>query len=305
VDYSQLGNWAAHPDKNDVTDRTPEGKEIDPSELKADVFFVHPTTYSGDKGEDQWNASIDDENLNDKTDESTILFQASAFNLAGRVFAPRYRQAHLYSYFTKDKLSARKALDYAYLDVKNAFEYYLNNNNKGRPIIIASHSQGTNHAERLLNEYFDGKELNQHLVAAYLIGMPVKDNQFKFIKPCEDKDDIDCFVSWRTFKTGHEPNVVMGEEICVTNPISWKLSDECIDKTESLGSLLKDYNKIYPSLVGAQIHNGILWSNKPKFFGSFILRTKNYHIADINFFYFNIRENAKNRVAQFLKSSNP
>ena len=40
--------------------------------------------------------------------------------------------------------------------MKQAFQYFLENFSKGRPFIIASHSQGTHHAIRLLKEEIDG-----------------------------------------------------------------------------------------------------------------------------------------------------
>ncbi|HHH50208.1 MAG TPA: DUF3089 domain-containing protein, partial [Saprospiraceae bacterium] len=179
-DYSNLDYWAALPSKKDEADRTPDSSMKDQqATAKVDVFFLHPTTFIKNKKSNLWNASIDDQELNAKTDKSTILNQASIFNGAGRVFAPRYRQAHLAAYYTIDKATAKKALDFAYQDIKAAFEYYLQHYNNGRPIIIASHSQGTTHAGRLISEYFDGKELQKKLVAAYLIGMPVKKDQFK------------------------------------------------------------------------------------------------------------------------------
>lgn len=93
-DYSLLANWAAHPDKADAADSIPNQPSANESDLPADIFFIYPTTYIGKKGENQWNACIDDATLNARTDETAILFQASLFNQAGRVFAPRYRQAH-------------------------------------------------------------------------------------------------------------------------------------------------------------------------------------------------------------------
>ncbi|MBK9733903.1 MAG: DUF3089 domain-containing protein [Saprospiraceae bacterium] len=303
LDYSLMKNWASHPDMVDPADKMPEGGLSNDKDVAADVFFLHPTTYTGDKGQDQWNADIDDQKLNQKTDEGTILFQASAFNQAGRIFAPRYRQAHLQAYFTKDTASAVKALDFAYQDIKNAFEYYLTHENKGRPIIIAAHSQGTNHAERILTDFFDGKALKNKLIAAYLIGMPIQKESYKTIKPCLRNDDTGCFVSWRTFKNGHEPKrVLTGDQICVTNPLSWCTNNEFMPKSFNKGSLLFEFNKVYPQLVDAQIENGVLWANKPKFKGSFFLWTKNYHIADINFYYMNIRENASERVKTFMKT---
>ncbi len=305
IDYSLISNWAAHPEKFDESDKTPEGDTVTYKETVADVFFIHPTTYIGDKNQDKWNGSLDDKLLNKKTDEGAIRFQASAFNHAGSVFAPRYRQAHLEAYFTDDKKSAKKAFDFAYEDVKNAFEYFLNNFNHGRPIIIASHSQGTNHAERLIQEYFVNKPLKQKLIAAYLIGMPVENNKFSDIKPCANADDTGCFVSWRTFKKGYDlPGKYKLDSICVTNPLSWHCDDTYINKSENKGTLLFKFDKVYENLVDAQVHNAILWASKPKFFGSFFLRTKNYHVADINFYYFNIRENTVNRANKYIKHYN-
>lgn len=67
------------------------------------------------------------------------------------------------------------------------------------------------------------------------------------------------------------------------------------------GGILKNFDKVVPGLVHAQIHGNVLWVNKPKFFGSIFLTAKNYHIADYNLFYENIRENVGTRIKAFLK----
>ena len=304
IDYSKKETWAAHPEKTDESDLTPEGGTASYENLPVDVFFIHPTTYTGEKNQDQWNGSLDDTKLNKKTDEGTIKFQASAFNQTGRLFAPRYRQAHLYAYFTKDRDSAKKAFDLAYLDVKTAFEYYLKHDNNGRPIILASHSQGTNHAQRLIEEFFSIKPLKSQLVAAYLLGMPIKKNQFNDILPCKDSSDTGCFVSWRTYKKGTKlQDINSSDAVSVTNPLTWTTDDTYASKSHNMGTLLFNFNKIYPFLVDAQVSKDILWATKPKFRGSILLRTKNYHVADVNFYYFNIRENAKRRAENFILKS--
>ncbi len=305
VDYSKLENWAAHPDKRDNSDLIPGSDQRASTVLKADVFFIHPTIYN-DKGTNlPWNPQIENTVLNERVDNSTVKFQASAFNGAGRVFAPRYRQAHLVSYSTDDKESAKKAFAIAYADVKKAFQHYLEFYNQGRPIIIASHSQGTTHAGPLLREFFDGKPLKKRLVAAYLIGMPVTKNYFDYIVPCQSENDIGCAISWRTFKNGYIPNDrVLGDSILVTNPLSWKTDTTYVAKSFNTGAVLRNFDKVLTKRVDAKVYNGILWANKPRFPGSFLLTRKNYHIADINFYYMNIRENAKNRVEVYLKSKN-
>lgn len=301
-DYGDLKLWAAHPDKEDPSDRHPD-KNPPPVDLpQVDVFFLHPTSYTNQRGNDQWNAGFGNIKVDKKTDEGTILFQASAFNSVGPVYAPRYRQAHLQTYFTSDTASAKKALDWAYRDIRAAFIYYLENYNRGKPIIIASHSQGTTHAVRLMLEFFDGKPLYSQLVAAYLVGMPVSRSTFTAIPPCANENETGCFTSWRTFKREYTFKKKEGD-VVVTNPLSWRTDTVYIDKTKNPGTILKDFNDVYPALVDAQVSKNILWATKPKFPGSFFLWVKNYHVADINFYYFSIRQNTRQRKSAYFRKS--
>ena len=183
TDYSNLNYWAAHPFKKDPSDEVPLHLANEPGDTLADVFFIHPTTYTEKNRLMGWNADIDNAELNKKTDNSAILFQASVFNKYCRVFAPRYRQANLQAFFTSDKQKAESVLDTAYEDVKAAFIFYMNTYNQGRPVIIAGHSQGTTHAGKLLKEFFEGKPLQKQLVCAYSIGMPVFTTYFSQMKP--------------------------------------------------------------------------------------------------------------------------
>ena len=99
----------------------------------------------------------------------------------------------------KNPVNGIKALDFAYQDVKKAFKYYLNHLNKGNKIIIAAHSQGTNHAERLLKEYIlNTDSISEKVIFAHLIGMPIEEFSSTF-KHCENPYELNCFVSWRTF----------------------------------------------------------------------------------------------------------
>jgi Protein of unknown function (DUF3089) len=313
-DYKNLDYWAAHPWKNDPSDSTPAPLRNEIKDSLADVFFLHPTTFTSKKTANIQNASIDDDYLNAKTDFSSILFQASAFNQQCRVFAPRYRQAHIANFFSKDKEVAEKAFDMAYEDLKNAFEYYLKNWNHGRPIIIASHSQGSLLAERILKDYFQDKPLMGQLVVAYIIGWPVPTNYFTSLKMCEDSLQTGCICSWRTFRNGYVPSYMRTEKKSdakdisfgmsnsyVTNPLNWKTTNKYASKKMNKGSVLTKFNKIYNQTTDAKIGNSLLYVKKPKFPWSFLYFKKNYHIADINLFYVNIRENIRQRIAAYLR----
>ena len=134
--------------------------------LTVDVFFVHPTQLF--KGE-HWNAHLDNRTVNALNTKYPMRLQASAFNIGGRLYAPAYRQAHI-GVFTWQDSTSWKALELAYADVKASFEHYLARWNDGRPIILAGHSQGSWHIRWLLQEFFDGKPLQEQLVVAYAPG---------------------------------------------------------------------------------------------------------------------------------------
>lgn len=302
-DYQNLNCWAAHPLKKDYSDNLP--KDLDGKydlDSLVDVFFIHPTSYTDTKLFGK-NASVYDNDLNEKTDEGSIQFQASVFNSSAKVYAPRYRQAHLSSFFPvnlNDSVEAIAAFNLAYTDVKEAFEYYLKHYNNGRPIIIASHSQGTFHAKNLLKDFFDGTPLQNQLIAAYLVGYYVPNNLAKNIPACNKPTSTGCIVSWRTFEFDFTPPYVKLETqpAIVTNPITWDTDKPTATKEENKGVLTIKFNKIHTNLIDANVVGNIVWVTKPKILGIGTLK-KNYHIADYNFFYESIKQNVAQRVKAF------
>ena len=309
-DYGNLSYWAAHPEKKNPSDSIPQNSFSNKvSDKNVDVFFVYPTSYLDTNLPTGWNAKLNDAKLNIYTDYSSILYQASVFNEVGKIYAPRYRQANINAYYPvtkEDTVKAIAAFDLAYTDVKNAFEFYLKNNNNGRPIIIASHSQGSTHTIRLLKEYFDGKPLSRQLVAAYVVGMALNPATYTNLKACEKPNQTGCICAWRTFEKGYIPPFVEKENFTsiVTNPLSWKSENTTIERTANEGSLLYNFNKLIPKVAGAINHEGVLWTPKPKFFGNILIRTQNYHIADFNLYYSSIRDNAAARVVQYFGQNN-
>ena len=299
-DYANESNWAALPSKKDSADAVPfplTGNGEDTA--RVDVFFVHPTTFTSGDG---WNADVKDEELNRKTDKGTLRNQASVFNGSCKVYAPRYRQAHLKSYWNLAG-SGKIALDTAYADVKRAFDYYLAQYNNGRPFIIASHSQGSTHTIRLLHEEIEGKEIEKKLVAAYVIGMSVKPNSFSVLTPCVSPSQTDCFCSWCTYACNYYPPYYGDgmKSAIVVNPLSWTTDSTHVTKDCSRGMLDFNFNMV-ANCTDAQIHAGMLWIHKPKFPGSRLIHIKNYHIADYNLFWMDIRLNVAQRVSAYFLS---
>jgi hypothetical protein len=309
-DYSDLQYWAAHPWKWDPSDSIPAPLKNEKRDSLVDVFFLHPTMYTNKMGNGKMNAEIDDDYLNAKTDYSTILYQASVFNQHARVFAPRYREAHINAYLFKDSLASLNAFNLAYEDVKTAFEFYLKHYNNGRPIIIASHSQGSTHAIRLLKEYFsaesggENKSLAKQLVVAYIVGMGIPKEYFSILKICEEPQQTGCFCGWRTLRKGYLPAYIKKSDAnsFVTNPLTWKTNEEYASQIMNAGSVLYKFNKVYKGTTDAQINNNVLWVKKPKFPWSFLYFSKNYHAGDINLYYINLRKNAELRIENYFQT---
>ena len=324
-DYSRPENWAALPDRKDLADLVPQG--ISPGDQQSiapvDVFFIHPTGYMHG---DTWNSPMNPDSLTEENTYWMMANQASAFNGCGRIYAPRYREAVLYSFIGKDQSQGTKAIDLAYRDVEAAFDYFLKHFNQGRPFIIASHSQGTWHALRLLQTRIDRTDLVQRLVAAFIIGgqVTLEDiDRMADIKVCQNSTDLHCVVHWKTFaEGGKEERLKPNETFLCTNPLSWKVDNERAPadlnrgavrptgkfstklwgKDKAKGTVFGPLASPIPNHTWAQCQSGLLYVARQtdRGFSKYALG-KNYHGLDYALFYMDIQENAIQRVRTYLK----
>jgi hypothetical protein len=265
-DYSKLEYWAAHPDKWDPSDSIPKPLRGESAAKMVDVFFLHPTTLTSDMDTAYDNARIDDPKLNEKTDSRPILYQASVFNGSCRVYAPRYRQAHLRMYYIPDTVRAKAAFDLAFEDVSRAFQYYLEHLNQGRPFIVAAHSQGTTHAKRLMREFIEpDSQLRARLVVAYILGIAVEKSAYQVLQPCKDSLSTGCYISWRTYRKGYHGRYVSDSDttVAVTNPYSWSTVPGEQPKSLHKGAVLYNFNKIHRHTQTAAVVGNMLWVSRP------------------------------------------
>ncbi len=321
-DYADAAMWAAWPGRESPAQFAPAGVANPVGERAVDVFFVHPTGYlnGGD-----WNSPM---NPSSRTEENTrwmMANQASAFSSCCNIYAPRYREASLYRYLSAPPDVAEKTMDFAYADVVRAFEYYLANENKGRPFIIASHSQGTTHAFRLIKEKIDGTTLQARMVAAYLIGSRVRNteaNDLKSIKVCDGPMETGCLIHWATYGEGGIVRPDMQDLVCV-NPLSWRrdgtraevelhqggvaqsgvFSMKLWGDDAPQGTVFQPLGAPVPKVTWAECKDGILWvaeQTEPPF-AALALPEKNYHGLDYPLFHMDIRKNVVERVSAYLQ----
>lgn len=296
-DYTQPWAWAAHPAKADSADRAPAGVAPEAqAAAEVDVFFIHPTTFFDEKK--GWNASLSDSTLNAFTERRPIRHQASVFNQSCRVFAPRYRQMLYNGFYAEDTDSEKQALDLAYEDVKAAFLHFLEQENRGRPFILASHSQGSLHALRLIRELIDGQELSRQFVAGYIAGWPFRADVFVHIPVCESPLQTGCVMGWCSWKRGSKPKGLKDyyKDAVVVNPVNWSAGGQRSTRTAHRGLLMPDFATLLPRRLDAQAYKGILWVR-----AAFLpIPKRNYHIGDYNLFWADIRHNVQQRVGAFL-----
>jgi hypothetical protein len=322
-DYSLSSNWAALPSKQDPAELVPQGIEVLPQgEHPVDVFFIHPT---GFLSAGSWTSPMDEKSGTEENTTWMMANQASAFNGCCNIFAPRYREANIFSYF--GPLDERdKVLGFAYQDVKRAFEYYLQHENNGKPFIIAGHSQGSHHAQRLIKEEIDSSDLHQSMVAAYLIGsivIPVPPSLFDsmdHIAPCQSAEDLHCVVAWDTMPE-NAPALERPEPSLCTNPLSWQVNEQRVEadlnegavapvglmnenigakEDVAIGQVFDALDAPIEAATWAQCKNGTLFASSDPGHGFKADAMGTYHVIDYALFYMNIHNNAKLRTSRFL-----
>lgn len=295
-DYAQADLWLAMPGQKDSADLTPEGVTPGAGDAaKADVFWVYPTLLYK---LDQWNASLSDPALRKDIQTKSLKFQSTAFNAAGRIYAPCYRQMAMGGFFCSDTADTRRALDLAYSDIKTAFEYYLKHYNNGRPIILAGHSQGALHITRLTREFFaPGMPLQPLLVASYPIGFPFTTEKLGGVPLCTDANQAGCIAGWNTFREGYIPPSMetFYRNALNVNPVSWTTDTLPTDPSLHQGIVIQNFKLMRPGKVSTQIYKNILWCENP-IPGSTL---QNYHPGDINLFWMNIRQNTLQRLEAY------
>ena len=300
-DYSNPEHWASLPSKQDPADVSPKGVASEPGDkVDVAVFFVHPTTFLENTS---WNQPLDHEVTNQRTDATVLPNQTSAYNVCCDVYAPRYRQATLFSFSDQSaERSGEQALALAYGDVAKAFEQFLQEN-PTRPFILAGHSQGSHHLDRLIEEKLIGTALIERLVAAYPIGFSVDTSNG--LPVCESATQTGCQVSWNASAEGAGYVLPGPGDICV-NPLTWAADEEPAEHEANLGGILAvKSGEIEPGVADAQCQDGklIVSEIRSENYGARPFGEGNYHIYDYSLYYMNLRQNILSRVAAFLTTA--
>jgi len=153
---------------------------------KTDLFIIYPSQVSDPKKQKFLP-------LNDKQMEKGVKSWLTQLNLKkwkANIFCPKYNQLNLAFLSEKEKSFKTPA----YLSINDAWNHYFEHLNKGRKVIIISHSQGTDLLGKILLNN-NTKKYAKQIKAVFAIGcdfdkkIPNIKNIFQWNTLCSDDED--------------------------------------------------------------------------------------------------------------------
>lgn len=277
------------------------------------VFFIHPTSFL-DRA--HWNAPLQDEASRELAD-LYVKGMASPFNRAAEIWAPRYRQATIGAFLTQDT-NAAKALNLAYQDIAQAYDFFIKHSDPKAPIILVGHSQGARHLLHLLKDKIASSEQRRRVAAIYAAGWPISvhhDLPSLKVPACQAQNQTGCLLSWVSFAEPANPGEMLGTYrnsvgfdgqlransalLCV-NPLSGT-AHATASKAMNIGTLVPNAQLNGGSLIASAVparcdDSGLLLIGDPPEMGAAVLPGNNYHVYDIPLFWANLRQDAERRV---------
>jgi hypothetical protein len=224
--YAEDKSWLCRPGRHDACDVdmsatviTAEGKltkekwAADPN-APIDCFYVYPTVST--------DTTPHSDMIPDPPEFNVVRQQFARFTSKCRPYAPLYRQVTLAGLRTilaggsAGSLSAGIQYD----DVLQAWNYYLEHDNKGRGVVLVAHSQGSFILDALIRKEIDGKPVQARLVSAILLGTTLtvprgKDvgGSFQRIPLCRSASQTGCVIAYASFRSTVPPpaNTLFGK----------------------------------------------------------------------------------------------
>lgn len=216
-DYSRDANWLCRPGVQGACDidlsttvvAADGSLKKEPFTAAAnppiDCFYVYPTIST--------DAGTYSDMTPDAAELNVIAQQFARFRQVCRVFAPSYRQITLAG-LRRVMGGGLGSLSSGpqYTDVRDAWRYYLEHDNKGRGVVLIGHSQGSFILQALIANEIDGKPDQKRLVSAILMGVTIqvptgKDvgGSFKSVPLCRTASDTGCLITFSTYRSTVPP----------------------------------------------------------------------------------------------------
>ena len=182
----------------------PETWAADPN-APIDCFYVYPTVSTDPTG----NSDM----VPGPEEKGVVRVQFARFASKCRVYAPIYRQVTLTALragIAGMPIPVNRAL--AYNDVLDAWNFYLEHDNKGRGVVLIGHSQGSIVLTQLIKSEIDGHPVQSRVISALLLGtsLPVPKGKdvggaFQHMPLCRAATQTGCVITYASFRATVPP----------------------------------------------------------------------------------------------------
>ena len=285
IDYSDNRCWFEN--KQDAT-----GKDVD-------LFYVVPTCiwdYTDSLGQTRHHMDIFNTEQRALTDPS-IQLAKSVLADSCNFFSPYYRQISMDSWLTLDTALIEERFKLAYQDVADAFHYYMEHDNQGKPFILAGHSQGAKAVIELLKREMT-PDISRKLIATYAIGYTVTPEEFAgypTLRPAQDSIDTGVLIGFNSVTRPDAVSPLFRDNVVCINPVNWRT--DATPATSYQGFTVAQDTTIHTLIV-----TGI--DEEQYFIPSVaaLLPKGNLHVQEFNLYNEDLRKNVLQRIRAFRQA---
>lgn len=274
------------------------------SQQQVDCFMLYPTVYGGKKGK---NMPLEDEVLRRRAIVS-LNQMVAIFGESCRIIAPYYRQMAMEGLFLPASEQDRY-LAIALEDVRNAFMYYLEHDNQGRPFVLAGHSQGAHLLLLMMKALFKDPALSSKLVAAYIIGYAVTRSdvaECDWLNVATSAVDVGTIITYNTQSAKAVGSPILKPGACCVNPLLWTQTEAYAPRQLNKGAVFVTEDgrqgEALPGYTDARVgEQGALIVQPPDdaVLDVGLFPTGVYHRYDYAFFHMNLKENVSTRIRTY------
>ena len=285
IDYSDNRCWFEN--KQDAT-----GKDVD-------LFYVVPTCiwdYTDSLGQTRHHMDIFNTEQRALTDPS-IQLAKSVLADSCNFFSPYYRQISMDSWLTLDTALIEERFKLAYQDVADAFHYYMEHDNQGKPFILAGHSQGAKAVIELLKREMT-PDISRKLIATYAIGYTVTPEElagYPTLRPAQDSIDTGVLIGFNSVTRPDAVSPLFRDNVVCINPVNW-----CTDATPATS--YQGFTVAQDTTIHTLIVTGI--DEEQYFIPSVaaLLPKGNLHVQEFNLYNEDLRKNVLQRIRAFRQA---